>query len=36
MIALTEFLGVGGNKLDPAKQPPLPATLMVDYVRVWK
>jgi hypothetical protein len=35
MLALTEGLGVGGNRLDPARPPVFPATLQVDYVRVW-
>lgn len=34
MIALTQGLGVGGNKFDPATTP-LPATTRIDYVRVW-
>ncbi|MEA2717096.1 MAG: hypothetical protein QOI99_1413 [Actinomycetota bacterium] len=36
MLALTQGLGVGGNRLDPAVPPAVPATLQVDYVRVWK
>ena len=34
-ICLTQALGMGGNAFDPAKTP-LPATTVVDYVRVWK
>jgi beta-glucanase (GH16 family) len=34
LVALTEALGVGNNANDA--QTPLPATLQVDYVRVWK
>lgn len=36
MLALTQGLGVGTNRLDPAHLPAFPATLQVDYVRVWK
>ena len=36
MLALTQGLGVGGNRLDPATAPAFPATLQVDYVRAWK
>ncbi|HVW80607.1 MAG TPA: glycoside hydrolase family 16 protein [Mycobacteriales bacterium] len=32
-IALTQALGVGGNA--PTASTPLPATTLVDYVRVW-
>ncbi|HJR23846.1 MAG TPA: glycoside hydrolase family 16 protein [Acidimicrobiales bacterium] len=35
MIALTQNLGVTGNAFDPAVTP-LPGTLEIDYVRVWK
>jgi beta-glucanase (GH16 family) len=35
MLALTEGLGLKGNALDPSAPPPFPATLQVDYVRVW-
>ncbi len=34
-IALTQALGVGDNAFDPASTP-LPASTVVDYVRVWK
>jgi beta-glucanase (GH16 family) len=33
-IALTQALGVGGNA--PTASTPIPATTLVDYVRVWK
>jgi beta-glucanase (GH16 family) len=33
-LALTQALGVGGNA--PTASTPLPATTLVDYVRVWK
>jgi beta-glucanase (GH16 family) len=36
MVALTQGLGVQGNRLDPAKPPAFPATLQVDYVHVWQ
>jgi beta-glucanase (GH16 family) len=36
MVALTEGLGVAGNRIDTADPPELPATLEVDYVRVWR
>jgi beta-glucanase (GH16 family) len=35
IISLTQALGIGGNAFDPATTP-LPATTVVDYVRVWK
>jgi beta-glucanase (GH16 family) len=35
LIALTQGLGVQANEFDPASTP-LPATLQIDYVRVWK
>jgi beta-glucanase (GH16 family) len=35
LIALTQALGVQGNAFDPTLTP-LPATLQIDYVRVWK
>ena len=35
MVALTQGLGVTGNAFDPAVTP-LPGTMEVDYVRVWK
>jgi beta-glucanase (GH16 family) len=35
IVALTQALGVGDNAFDPAATP-LPATTVVDYVRVWK
>jgi beta-glucanase (GH16 family) len=34
LVALTQALGVGSNRDDAGA--PLPATLQVDYVRVWK
>jgi beta-glucanase (GH16 family) len=34
-IALTQALGIGANAFDPATTP-LPATTLIDYVRVWK
>jgi beta-glucanase (GH16 family) len=34
MILLTQALGIGANAFDPALTP-LPATTLVDYVRVW-
>jgi hypothetical protein len=36
MLALTQGLGIDGNRMDPATPPPFPATLAVDHVRVWK
>lgn len=33
-LALTQALGIGGNAFDPATTP-LPATTLIDYVRVW-
>jgi beta-glucanase (GH16 family) len=36
LLALTEGLGLDGNALDEADPPPFPATLQVDYVRVWR
>jgi beta-glucanase (GH16 family) len=36
MLALTQGLGVGGNRLDPATPPAFPATMQVDWVRAWK
>jgi beta-glucanase (GH16 family) len=36
MVAVTQGLGVTGNRLDPAAPPAFPSTLQVDYVRVWK
>lgn len=33
---LTQGLGVGGNALDPNNPPELPATLQIDYIRIWK
>src|SRR4051812_8731906 len=36
MVALTQGLGIGGNRIDPAKPPAFPATMQVDYVRAWK
>jgi beta-glucanase (GH16 family) len=36
MVALTQLLGVTNNAFDPANPPPLPASTVVDYVRVWK
>ena len=36
MLALTQGLGVYGNRLDPARPPAFPATMQVDYVRAWK
>lgn len=34
-VVLTQALGVGTNAFNPATTP-LPATTMIDYVRVWK
>lgn len=34
-VVLTQALGVGTNAFDPAKTP-LPATLLIDYVRAWR
>ena len=34
IVALTQLLGVGGNTL--TDETPLPATMHVDYLRVWK
>jgi beta-glucanase (GH16 family) len=34
IIALTQALGMGTNQFDPTSTP-LPATTVVDYVRVW-
>ncbi|HJQ41889.1 MAG TPA: glycoside hydrolase family 16 protein, partial [Jatrophihabitantaceae bacterium] len=34
MVVLTQALGMGTNAFDPATTP-LPATTLVDYVRVW-
>ena len=34
-VVLTQALGIGTNELDPATTP-LPATTVVDYVRVWQ
>ena len=34
-IALTEALGINDNAFDPASTP-LPASMVIDYVRVWK
>jgi beta-glucanase (GH16 family) len=34
IIALTQMLGLGGNAYDG--RAPLPATMAVDYVKVWK
>jgi len=34
IVALTQLLGVGGNRL--TADTPLPATMNVDYVRVWE
>jgi hypothetical protein len=36
MVALMEGFGVGGNKIDPKALPPIPATMTIDYVRVWQ
>jgi beta-glucanase (GH16 family) len=37
MLALMQGLGVGGNRLDPAKPPSaFPATMEVDWVKAWK
>jgi beta-glucanase (GH16 family) len=36
MLALTQGLGVGTNRLDPTRPPAFPATMQVDYVRAWK
>ena len=36
MLALMQGLGVGANALDPAKAPAFPATLEVDWVKVWE
>jgi len=33
-LNLTQALGIGQNKFDPARTP-LPATMQVDHVRVW-
>jgi hypothetical protein len=33
-LSLTQALGVGTNS--PTASTPLPATTLVDYVRVWK
>jgi beta-glucanase (GH16 family) len=33
-IALTQGLGIGGNA--PTTSTPIPATTLIDYVRVWK
>jgi beta-glucanase (GH16 family) len=35
MVALTQALGIGDNAFNPATTP-LPASTVVDYVRVWK
>jgi beta-glucanase (GH16 family) len=35
IVALTQALGIGGNAFDPTTTP-LPATTLVDYVRVWE
>jgi beta-glucanase (GH16 family) len=34
IVALTQLLGVGGNALRATT--PLPATMSIDYVRVWQ
>ncbi len=34
-LILTQALGIGGNAFDPATTP-LPASTVVDYVRIWK
>lgn len=36
MVALTQGLGVYGNRLDPTRPPPFPATMQVDFVHVWR
>jgi hypothetical protein len=36
IIALTQSLGVATTANQPDAATPLPATMQVDYVRVWK
>jgi beta-glucanase (GH16 family) len=36
IMALMEGMGVGGNSVSAANLPPTPATMTVDYVRVWQ